>query len=134
MRIRNGTLGDFAARCGIAVLLVVSISAAAQNGSDVERGRYLFTEGYKCYACHGYDAQSGARRLVPLNYTLPGFTALVHNSPFPQMPSFNDVPDEDLASLFAYIRTIPADAPALDDIPLLKDIAERKREALAAAD
>ena len=114
-----------------AVLLSAQGIVQAQNAdaAQIERGEYLFTDGYKCFACHGYDAQTGERRLVPLNYNLPGFTALVQNSPFPQMPSFNDVPAEDLAAIFAYIGTIPVDAPPLDDIDLLSDIARRREEA-----
>ena len=131
MRIGTSTLKAFGP---LALALALPLVAPAQSGADLDRGQYLFTDGYKCYACHGFDAQSGARRLVPLNYTLEGFTALVHNSPFNQMPSFNDVPDADLAAIFAYIRTIPADAPAIDDIPLLRDIEQRKKAALEAKD
>jgi mono/diheme cytochrome c family protein len=110
--------------------LSVHSSAQETSGSPAGRGEYLFTEGYKCFACHGYDGQSGERRLVPLNYNVEGFTALVQNSPFPQMPSYNDVPDDDLADIFAYIRTISVDAPEIGDIDILNDIAQRKRDAL----
>ena len=110
---------------------VVAIGAAhrtaAQDTDAVGRGQYLYEDGYKCFACHGYDGQSGLRRLVPLNYTLPGFTALVRNSPFAQMPSYNDVPDDDLAAIFSYIGSLAADAPAIEDVDLLDDIRRRKR-------
>lgn len=114
---------------GLALIAMLTFGAGAQD-ADVERGRYLFTDGYKCYACHGFDAQTGARRLVPLNFTLDGFTALVQNSPLPQMPSFADVSAEDLAAIFAYIGTIPVDAPAIEEIDLLSEIAAAQRRAL----
>jgi len=102
-----------------------------RDAPDGSRGEYLFTEGYKCFACHGYDGQSGARRLVPMRFDVAGFTALVRNSPFQQMPSYNDVPPEDLAAIFAYIQSIPQDAPAVESVELLSEIAARQR---AAAD
>ncbi len=112
----------------IAVGAVAICAARAQTG-DASRGEYLYTDGYKCYACHGFDGQSGARRLVPMNYPLEGFTTIVRNSPFPQMPSFNDVSEDDLRAIYEYIGTIPVDAPAVEDLDLLNDIARRKRGA-----
>lgn len=116
------------------VLGLSSMSAQSQGGDslvgDAERGERYFTAGYKCYACHGYDGQSGARRLVPLNYTQGAFITFVQNSPLPQMPAYNDMPAQALADVFSYIQTIPADAPEIDSIPLLEDILERKRDAL----
>lgn len=128
--IRTRSLFSILAIGLLAMAVVPEVRSQSANSGDIERGKSLFTTGYKCFACHGYDAQSGARRLVPMNFTLPGFTALVQNSPFPQMPSFNDVPASDLAAIFAYIQTIPADAPPLDDIDLLSEIARRKQRAL----
>jgi len=97
---------------------------------DAQRGAPLFSDKYNCYACHGFDAQSGERRLVPLNYTQDGFITFVQNSPLPQMPRFPDVPAQDLADIYAYIRTIPADAPPIDDVPALREIRTRQRQAL----
>ena len=97
---------------------------------DPQRGEALFTGVYKCYACHGFDAQTGAPRLKPMNYTEQGFTTFVNNSPLPQMPAYADVPASDLADIYAYILAIPVDAPGFDDIPLLQDILDRKLEAL----
>jgi hypothetical protein len=47
------------------------------------------------------------------------------------MPAFPDASAQDLADIYAYIRTIPADAPAVTDVPLLRDILERKTRAAA---
>jgi mono/diheme cytochrome c family protein len=97
---------------------------------DAQRGAPLFSDKYNCYACHGFDAQSGERRLVPMNYTQDGFITFVQNSPLPQMPRYPDASAQDLADIYAYIRTIPADAPAIDDVPELRDIRARQRQAL----
>jgi mono/diheme cytochrome c family protein len=123
---------------GIAsMLLVAGLPVAAQQQStsnlvgDTGRGRTLFTTGYKCYACHGFDAQTGERRLVPMNYTQQGFITFVQNSPLPQMPAYPDMPAQSLADVYAYIRSIPTDAPDVGEIPLLSNILERRREALS---
>jgi mono/diheme cytochrome c family protein len=106
----------------------MSLSAQQQPAvvGDAERGQPLFADTFNCYACHGFDAQSGERRLVPLNYTQDGFITFVQSSPLPNMPAFPDASAQQLADIYAYIRTIPADAPALGDVPLLRDILERK--------
>ena len=97
---------------------------------NAERGRPLFADTYNCYACHGYDAQTGERRLLPMNYTQDGFIVFVQNSPLPNMPAYSDVPAQELADIYANIRSVPVDAPELDSLPLLKDLRERKRAAL----
>jgi len=98
---------------------------------DAARGRPLFADTFNCYACHGFDGQSGERRLVPLNYTQEGFITFVQNSPLPNMPAYPDASAQQLADIYAYIRAIPADAPAVGDVPLLRDILERKTRAAA---
>lgn len=97
---------------------------------DAQRGAPLFSDTYNCYACHGFDAQSGERRLVPMNYTQDGFITFVQSSPLPQMPRFPDASAQELADIYAYIRTILADAPAIDDVPALREIRTRQRQAL----
>jgi mono/diheme cytochrome c family protein len=98
---------------------------------DAARGQPLFADTFNCYACHGFDAQSGERRLVPMNYTQDGFITFVQNSPLPNMPPFPDASAQQLADIYAYIRMIPADAPALGDVPVLRDILERRTRAAA---
>ena len=121
-------------RTASAALIAVSLSAQQQSQAvvgDAARGKPLFADTFNCYACHGFDAQSGERRLVPLNYTQEGFITFVQNSPLPNMPAFPDASAQQLADIYAYIRTIPADAPAVGDVPLLRDILERKTRAAA---
>lgn len=118
---------------GAASLATLSLSAQQTAGQavvgDAARGEPLFADTFNCYACHGFDAQSGERRLVPLNYTQDGFITFVQNSPLPNMPAFPDASPQQLADIYAYIRTIPADAPPLEDVALLRDILERKARA-----
>ena len=113
--------------------LTVSLAAQQQGQvvGDAARGEPLYADTFNCYACHGFDAQSGERRLVPMNYTQEGFITFVQNSPLPNMPPFPDASPQQLADIYAYIRTITADAPALGDLPLLEDILERKTRAAA---
>jgi mono/diheme cytochrome c family protein len=132
MQHRTGRL-SFAATA-IGALIAATLSAQAPSAAvtgDATRGQPLFADTFNCYACHGFDAQSGERRLLPMNYTQEGFITFVQNSPLPNMPAFPDASPQQLADIYAYIRTIPADAPAVSDVPLLRDIMDRKARAAA---
>ena len=133
MKRRFKTL--LAAPAAVTAALVGLALSAQQSGQavvgDAARGRPLFSYTFNCYACHGFDAQSGERRLVPMNYTQEGFITFVQNSPLPNMPAFPDASPQQLADIYAYIRTIPADAPAVGEVPLLRDILDRKTRAAA---
>ena len=111
---------------GVAALALTAEVPAQETSGNAERGETLFTSGYKCYACHGFDAQTGQRRLTPMKYTQEAFTAFVQNSPLTQMPAYPDASDSELADIYAYILTIPMDAPAVEDVALLRDILENK--------
>ena len=120
----------------VASAIPAAVSLYAQQPTqtvvgDAARGKPLFADTFNCYACHGFDGQSGERRLVPLNYTQEGFITFVQSSPLPNMPAYPDASAQQLADIYAYIRTIPADAPAVGDIPLLRDIRERKARVAA---
>ena len=95
--------------------------AAAPSG-DAARGRTLFDETYRCYACHGFAGETGAPRLVPMSRTEESFTDFVRKPPRAAMPAFSDVPAKDLADLYAYLRSLRSTAPAASSIPLLNDI------------
>jgi mono/diheme cytochrome c family protein len=132
----NRTLRTSLACVALASAAVIAASLAAQPQAqaivgDAARGAPLYSDTFNCYACHGFDAQSGERRLVPLNYTQEGFVTFVQSSPLPNMPAFPDASPQQLADIYAYIRTIPVDAPALADVPLLRDILDRKARAAA---
>lgn len=128
---RLATVAYAALAGGILGGATVSAQQSQTVVGDAARGKPLFADTFNCYACHGFDAQSGERRLVPLSYTQEGFITFVQNSPLPNMPAFPDASPQQLADIYAYIRTIPADAPALGDVPLLRDILERKARVAA---
>lgn len=121
-----------------ALLFAVAAPSPAQQAAgsapvgNAERGKQLFSDTYNCYACHGFDAQSGERRLVPMNYPVEGFITFVQNSPLPQMPAMPDASAQTLADIWAYLKTIPVDAPPLTDLPLLRDVLARKNQAASA--
>jgi mono/diheme cytochrome c family protein len=96
---------------------------------NAAHGKELFEKTLRCYACHGFDAQSGSPRLVPMRRTQELFLAYVRKPATPGMPSFADVPERDLSDVYAYIRSIPQAGPPVDAIPILKAIIERRTKA-----
>lgn len=96
-------------------------AAALPAGSgSAANGRRLFMS-YLCYSCHGTDGQGGAGlRLKPP--ALPPFDAFRSyvRKPAGRMPSYRSrvLSDAQLAAIYAYLKSIPAPAPA-KSIPLL---------------
>ena len=122
-------------RLTLAFLIVASSAAFAQTQApppptgDAKRGQELFENTYKCYACHGYDGQTGNPRLVPMNRTQEAFLAYVRKPATAQMPKFVDPPEKDLTDVYAYIRSIPQAAPPVESLPILKGILDRRSKA-----
>lgn len=121
---------------GITAWLLLASTAAAQAPAtlaaptgDATRGKVLFEQTLRCYACHGFDAQTGSPRLVPMVRPEDVFLAYVKKPATQGMPSFRDAADRDLADVYAYIRSIPRAAPAAESIPLLKSILDRRASA-----
>jgi mono/diheme cytochrome c family protein len=119
-------------------LLVAAGSAMAQNPpaaplsaptGNAQRGKTLFETGLRCYACHGFDGQTGSPRLVPMARAEDIFLAYVRKPATQGMPSFAAAPEADLRDVYAYIRSIPQAAPAADSVPLLKGILDRRSKA-----
>ena len=96
---------------------------------DATRGKTLFEQTLRCYACHGFDGQTGSPRLVPMARPQEVFLAYVRKPATQGMPSFRDAAERDLLDVYAYIRSIPVAAPAADNIPLLKSIVDRRTAA-----
>jgi mono/diheme cytochrome c family protein len=123
----------------IGLLVVSSTIAAAQTPAtpsapaaptgDVKHGKELFESNLRCYACHGYDGQTGLPRLVPMGRQQDAFVAYVRKPSGRGMPSFAATPERDLVDVYAYVRSIAPAAPAVDSLPLLKAIAERRAKA-----
>jgi mono/diheme cytochrome c family protein len=98
--------------------------AQAPSG-DARRGKTLFDETYRCYACHGYEGETGSPRLVPMARSEESFLAFVRKPGTVAMPAFSDVPPKDLADLYAYLRSLHPTVPPAQNIPLLRGILEQ---------
>jgi len=111
------------------MLAAVVVSGQAPRDApptgDAKRGKTLFDQTYRCYACHGYEGETGSPRLVPMARTEEAFVAFVQKPPRPAMPAFSDVAVKDLADVYAYLRSLHPAPPAAESIPLLKDILQQ---------
>jgi mono/diheme cytochrome c family protein len=117
--------------CAAAVILVLtnrpvavqSQESTANLTGNVERGKKLFIEAFKCASCHGTTGESGSPRLVPMQRTQENFIAFLQKPPAPAMPAFADQPPQALADLYAYIKSIaPPSPPPVQSIPALNDV------------
>jgi mono/diheme cytochrome c family protein len=121
----------------LAVVLFVNAASAqtqpatplAAPTGNVQRGKTLFETTLRCYACHGFDGQTGSPRLVPMMRAEDVFLAYVRKPATQGMPSFVAAPEADLRDVYAYIRSIPQAAPAADSVPLIKGILDRRSKA-----
>jgi mono/diheme cytochrome c family protein len=120
------------------MLLIAASSASAQTQpaaplapptGNAQRGKTLFETSLRCYACHGFDGQTGSPRLVPMARAEDVFLAYVRKPATPGMPSFAAIPEADLRDVYAYIRSIPQAAPTADSVPLIKGILDRRAKA-----
>ena len=102
-------------------ILALAFICSAQTTSGTENGKRLYLRN-GCYQCHGYGGQGGLAgpRLAQTKLTVAGFTAFVRNPPPSGMPPYRVqvMTDQELADVWAYIRTFPEPAPA-KSIPLL---------------
>jgi ubiquinol-cytochrome c reductase cytochrome c subunit len=97
--------------------------AAAAPSGNAENGKRLYMT-QTCYYCHGTVGQGAGRtgaRLGPPSRALAGFIRYVRR-PSGAMPAITDqVSDQDLADIYAYLRTIPP-AKSPREIPLLNQL------------
>ena len=107
------------------IFLLVVGTASAQDAptGDVKRGHAAFLK-YQCYTCHGTAGQGAERgagpKLAPNPFPWAGFEFQVR-TPRQDMPAYRKqhLPDQDLADIYAYVRSIKP-SPAASAIPLLK--------------
>jgi ubiquinol-cytochrome c reductase cytochrome c subunit len=107
------------------VLFLVAGSALAQDAppGDVKRGHAAFLK-YQCYTCHGTVGQGAERgagpKLAPNPFPWAGFEFQTR-TPRQDMPAYRKehLPDQELADIYAYVRSIKP-SPAASAIPLLK--------------
>lgn len=96
--------------------MMLNVAVAA----DAEKGKAAFVK-HGCYQCHGFMGQGGmaGKTLAPGPLPFETFAVFVRNTSGP-MPPFQKaiLSDEDLADIYAYLRSIPK-APDYKSIPLL---------------
>jgi mono/diheme cytochrome c family protein len=109
------------------------VTGNAANG----KGLYF---SYGCYACHGYNGETGARPFVGRwgNLTteetflrfLRGRANVAPLTPSTSMPNFGEssLSDKQAKDIYAYIRTFKSSAPDLKDIPVLNAIVGAAKE------
>jgi len=119
-------------------VIALATAAVAQNQpaaqlapatGNAQRGKTLFETSLRCYACHGFDGQTGSPRLVPMARAEDVFLAYVRKPATQGMPSFVAIPEADLRDVYAYIRSIRQAAPNADSVPILKGVLDRRAKA-----
>jgi mono/diheme cytochrome c family protein len=111
-----------------APLLVVPAQAQGTPQKPVSkgnavRGKQLYLD-YSCYACHGYNAQTGnGQRLLPPRLTEQVFKLYIRAPRTPQMPAYSTklISDTEAADIYAYILSLPRE-PEMKDVPLLNGL------------
>jgi len=95
---------------------------------------------FGCYACHGYNGETGARPFVGrwgnlsteqafLTF-LRGRANVAPLVPSTSMPNFseNSMSDKQAKDIYAYIRTFKSSAPDMKDIPTLNAIVNAAKQ------
>lgn len=102
---------------------------------DAVRGKQLYYD-YSCYACHGYNGETGARAFVGNWGHLSTEEVFIQflrqradvapEKKATTMPNFAEttLSDKQAKDIYAYIRTFKSNAPPVDDIPTLKAIVQ----------
>ena len=86
-------------------------------------GKQLYLN-YSCWACHGYNAQTGnGARLLPPRLNERQFTLYIRAPRTLQMPAYSVkvLSDADVANIYAYILLLPRE-PASKVVPLLDQL------------
>ncbi len=124
--------------CAISILSLGTVAAQNRNaaGGDAARGEELYYA-HGCYACHGFNGETGARDLVGTNSPIIAdldvfitFLRLRANFapllPSTRMPSYSEsaLNNDEAREIFAYISSFELNAPDVDDIPALQAVLE----------
>jgi mono/diheme cytochrome c family protein len=112
-------------------------TSAVTGNATAGKGIYY---SYGCYACHGYNGETGARAFVG-NWgnlqTEEGFIRFLRGRanvapivPSTSMPNFGEsaLSDKQAKDIYAYIRTFKSNAPPLKDIPTLNTILDSAKK------
>jgi mono/diheme cytochrome c family protein len=102
------------------------------TGNAANGKKYYFS--YGCYACHGYNGETGARNFVGRwgnLQTEQGFITFLRGRanvaplvPVTSMPNFSErsLPDDKAKDIYAYIRSFKSTAPTTKNVPALDAI------------
>ena len=108
---------------GVTVIASGAQAPATAPTGNAEAGKRLY-EKHTCFFCHGTAGQGGTdgARLAVVARNLQSFTRYVRQ-PSGRMPAFTDkiLTDQEVADIFAYVRSLPAAKP-VKDIPLLDQL------------
>ena len=110
------------ATLGMTFAVASTLWAQAPSG-NAQHGKQIFAS-YGCYQCHGREAQGGpgtGPRLAPNPISFDALSKYVRQ-PTGQMPPYTRkvVSDQDLADIYAFLRSVPQPPPA-KSIPLLNN-------------
>jgi mono/diheme cytochrome c family protein len=117
---------------------IVPAPTSPVTGNAVNGKALYYT--YGCYACHGYNGETGARAFVghwghlateqSFVTFLRGRANVAPLVPSTSMPNFGEesLPDKKAKDIYAYIRTFKSSAPDLKDIPTLNAIVESAKQ------
>jgi mono/diheme cytochrome c family protein len=128
------------------IALTIGVAMGATNqaptspvSGNAVSGKALYYS-YGCYACHGYNGETGARPFVGRWGNLAteeGFITFLRGRanvaplvPSTSMPSFSgdSLPDKKAKDIYAYIRTFKSSAPELKEIPTLNAIVDAAKQ------
>jgi len=100
-------------------------SQAAAPAGNVENGRKAFIQ-HGCFSCHGYSAEGGpGARLAQNPIPFQGFVQYVRRPRRSMPPYGTQVSDQELADIYAFIKSIPP-SPDAKTIPLLNGLGDSR--------
>lgn len=100
---------------------------------DAANGKILYYN-YSCYACHGFNGETGRAFVGNWTFNLSNEAAFVAflryranvapATPSTSMPNYDQktLSDKQATDIYAFIRTFKSQAPELKDIPALAQI------------
>ena len=142
MRTRTRIVLTLAAMVSLGFPIVparAQVPASPITGNPAN-GKKLY-EANTCYACHGFNGETGARTLVSSRSsnlaTETSFIAFLRaranvapTQPSTSMPNYSPaaLPDGQARDIYAYIKTFKSHAPPVDQIPVFNQILERAQK------
>jgi mono/diheme cytochrome c family protein len=128
MKTALAAIGIVCISVGIGAAQAPTLPAGAQAAAPTTtgnalRGKDLYLS-YSCYACHGYNAQTGnGQRLLPPRLNEQQFVLYIRTPRTPGMPPYSAklISDAQAADIYAYVLSLPK-APELKDVPLLNQL------------